>query len=112
MAVLPVVAEVKDVFELFPGFDLGRDLQVFAVEPDQFEGVGVVGVADHAAAGELELVQVSAVLPRERSVDGFGELLEDVSRADDEHSSWRGITCDLTGAENNDIHVRAIARAS
>src|SRR5689334_15386839 len=47
--VLPVVAEVEDVFELLAGFDLARDFELGVVVPDEVWFVTVVGVADHSS---------------------------------------------------------------
>ena len=57
-AVLPVVAEIEDVFELLAGVDLARDFELGVVVPHKVGLVGVVGVADHSSVGEFELVQV------------------------------------------------------
>ena len=56
-AVAPAIAEVEHVLECVAGSELPRDLQPLVVEP-QVGLVVVVGVADAAAVGEFEAVQV------------------------------------------------------
>ncbi len=73
------------------------------VEPDEVGGVGVVGVADQAPVGELELVYVREIPARERRVDRVRELLEGVGWPDDEHAAWCGVAVDPTPAEEIDL---------
>lgn len=90
-----------------------RDFELCVVEPDEVGGVGVVGVADQAPVGELELVYVREIPARERRVDRVRELLEGVGWPDDEHAAWCGVAVDPTPAEEIDLDpqpLRAIER--
>jgi hypothetical protein len=48
----------------------------------------LVGEADHVPVGELEVVEMRVVPPREADVDGAGELLERMPRSDKEDATW------------------------
>jgi hypothetical protein len=85
--VLPLIAEVEDEAELVAGTDLGGHGHRVLILDDGV--VGGIRESDPPPAGELELVEMRYVPPRERGVDGICQRRKRVRRTHDEDPSRR-----------------------